>query len=168
VTRVKKRKAGTKKPAKKPAVTVSEKLTAQQERFCEEYLIDYNGTEAATRAGYSKKTAASQAWRLLRNAKILSRVRELQAEQATRLAMTSDWVLLQLRECVQHSMAKEPVMEWDEEERCLKPSGFWQYDSKGATRALELIGRQLSMFNDKKTINIALPVVITGADQLED
>ena len=35
------------------------KLTARQERFCREYIIDYNATKAAVRAGYSEKTAKS-------------------------------------------------------------------------------------------------------------
>lgn len=38
------------------------KLTPKQQRFCEEYLIDFNGTQAAIRAGYSEKTAKSMAW----------------------------------------------------------------------------------------------------------
>lgn len=33
------------------------KLTAKQELFCQEYLIDLNATQAAIRAGYSKNTA---------------------------------------------------------------------------------------------------------------
>jgi len=33
------------------------KLTSKQKRFCEEYLVDFNATKAAIRAGYSKKTA---------------------------------------------------------------------------------------------------------------
>lgn len=33
------------------------KLTPKQARFCEEYLIDLNATQAAIRAGYSGKTA---------------------------------------------------------------------------------------------------------------
>ena len=33
------------------------KLTAKQQRFCDEYLIDLNATQAAIRAGYSKRTA---------------------------------------------------------------------------------------------------------------
>lgn len=41
-------------------------LTPQQERFCQEYAVDYNGTNAAIRAGYAEKTAASQASRLLK------------------------------------------------------------------------------------------------------
>ena len=34
-----------------------EKLTAKQQRFCDEYLIDLNAKQAAIRAGYSERTA---------------------------------------------------------------------------------------------------------------
>ena len=39
-------------------------LTDKQKRFCEEYLIDLNATQAAIRAGYSPKTAEQTASRL--------------------------------------------------------------------------------------------------------
>lgn len=42
-------------------------LTPKQQRFRDEYCVDFNGTQAAIRAGYSKNTAAEQASRLLRN-----------------------------------------------------------------------------------------------------
>ena len=45
-------------------------LSLKQKRFCDEYLIDLNATQAAIRAGYSKKTAASQGERLLRKVEI--------------------------------------------------------------------------------------------------
>lgn len=56
-------------PAGKKKIASSE-LTENEQRFGDEYLIDFNGTKAAIRAGYSKKTAASQASRLLRKVKI--------------------------------------------------------------------------------------------------
>ncbi|QIL41015.1 terminase small subunit [Pedobacter sp. HDW13] len=58
-------------------------LTEKQKRFCEEYLIDLNATQAAIRAGYSIKTANEQGARLLANVSIQSymsgRQKELQA-----------------------------------------------------------------------------------------
>ena len=42
-------------------------MTAKQKRFCNEYLIDCNATQAAIRAGYSAKTAYSVGQRLLKN-----------------------------------------------------------------------------------------------------
>lgn len=56
------------------------KLSAKEERFCLEYIVDYNKTEAAIRAGYKEKSARTQAWRMLKNETIAARVRELQHE----------------------------------------------------------------------------------------
>jgi phage terminase small subunit len=49
---------------------VADRLTAREQRFVDEYLVDLNATKAAIRAGYSARTAASQASRLLRNVKV--------------------------------------------------------------------------------------------------
>lgn len=53
-------------------------MTPRQEKFCVEYLIDLNATQAAIRAGYSEKTAYSMGQRLLKNVEIKSRIKELQ------------------------------------------------------------------------------------------
>ena len=45
-------------------------LTGRQQAFVREYLVDYNGTQAAIRAGYAKRSAAVEACRQLRNAKV--------------------------------------------------------------------------------------------------
>ena len=70
------------------------KLKDKHERFCLEYTIDYNGTKAAIRAGYAEKTANRTASDLLSKPDILARVRQLQEEQAKRLSISSDWVLI--------------------------------------------------------------------------
>lgn len=68
----------------------------RHERFCNEYIIDLNGTQAAIRAGYSEKTAAAQSARLLRNVNIQNRISELQAERSKRTEITQDMVLKEL------------------------------------------------------------------------
>ena len=87
-------------------------------------------------------------------------MRELQAEQAERLAITSDWTMLQLRECVMRCMQKTPVLEYDPETREMVETGEWQFDSRGAAKALELIGRHLGMFEGKAHVTIDVPKVI--------
>lgn len=52
-------------------------MTDKQARFCEEYMIDLNATQAAIRAGYSPKTANEQAARLLANVSIQNRIAQL-------------------------------------------------------------------------------------------
>ena len=58
----------------------SKKLTIRVRRFCQEYVKDFNGAAAAVRAGYSKRTAASQAARLLTNVNVQNYIKELQSK----------------------------------------------------------------------------------------
>lgn len=74
----------------------SQKLTPQQERFVEEYLIDLNATQAALRAEYSAKTADRQGHRLLKNAEIQRRIAEAQKKRSQRTEITQDAVLKEL------------------------------------------------------------------------
>ena len=69
------------------------KLTPKEKRFCDEYLVDLNGTAAFRRAGYKPKNdavAASLAWRLLRKEKVVAYIQgkkaklEEKTDQATR------------------------------------------------------------------------------------
>lgn len=124
---------------------------AQYERFAREYVVDYNGTQAVIRAGYSEKSAASQASRLLRNDKVLARVRELQHEQAERLCISADWVVLKLVDVTHKAMQAEPVMKYNFATKEMEETGEYLFDSKGANRALELIGKHIGMF-DKREI----------------
>jgi phage terminase small subunit len=56
--------------------------TERLRQFCDEYLVDFNGTQAAIRAGYSKKTARSIANRILKMPEIRKRIDERLAEVA--------------------------------------------------------------------------------------
>lgn len=125
----------------------------KHERFCQEYVIDYNGTRAAMRAGYSERNAATQAGRLLKKAEVLARVRELQHEQLERLSISADYVILRLLETLERCMQAVPVMIWDPERGCKVESGEYTFDSKGALRALELIGKYLGMFEDRVNVS---------------
>lgn len=88
-------------------------LTDLQKRFCEEYLIDLNGTEAAKRAGYKGKSAASQASRLLTNDKISQYISQLKASRAEKTQTDSERVLQELRSIGFSNIKK--VASWDAE-----------------------------------------------------
>ena len=71
-------------------------MTPKQEAFVREYLIDLNATQAAIRAGYSERTAASQGERLLRNVDVAAAIKAAQDERAERTQVDADWVLKRL------------------------------------------------------------------------
>lgn len=70
-------------------------LTPKQLLFVKEYLIDFNATQAAIRAGYSKKTARSQGQRLLTNVDICTEIQKSVNERAERTEVTADRVVLE-------------------------------------------------------------------------
>lgn len=151
------------------AVDAVSSITSKQERFCQEYIIDYNGAQAAVRAGYAENSARKTASRMLTNADILARVRELQREQTARLALTQDYVLQQLVDTYRCCREPEPVMVYDADAGGMVESGKYQFDSKGALRALELIGKHLGMYQDKLKLDAKLDTGQLGKvlEQLE-
>ena len=124
-------------------------LTSRREKFIQEYLVDHNGTQAAIRAGYAEASAGQEACRLLKNADILARVHEEQAEQAKQLCVDKNYVLMQLIETYLCCREPTPVLKRDPQTGVMLETGEYQFDSRGAVRALELIGKELGMFNDK-------------------
>jgi hypothetical protein len=71
-------------------------LTARQDQFCREYLLDLNAAQAAIRSGFSARTAKNIAHRLMAKAEIKARIDALRAERNARLNMTSDDIVKRL------------------------------------------------------------------------
>jgi phage terminase small subunit len=69
------------------------KINAKQQKFCEEYVVDYNGTQAAIRAGYAPRSAEVKASKLLRIDKVRSYIDQLKLKQQERTDITADRVL---------------------------------------------------------------------------
>jgi hypothetical protein len=86
------------KAAKKPKADKSDApaLTAKQQRFVDEYLIDLNATQAAIRAGYSEKTAYSIGNENLSKPEIAKAIEGAQTARAKRTEITADRVLTEL------------------------------------------------------------------------
>ena len=78
-----------------PKPRAGQKLTDRQELFCQEYLVDLNGTQAAIRAGYSEKTADRIANQNLNKIEVKNRLSELKTDREERLQVNADWVLEQ-------------------------------------------------------------------------
>ncbi len=75
----------------------TKKLTPKQERFCREYVVDLNATQAAMRAGYSKKTAYSAGQRLLKNVEIQKRLSVLVKARQERTGARGDEAMQECR-----------------------------------------------------------------------
>ena len=98
-------------------------MTARQQRFVAEYLIDLNATQAAIRAGYSRKRADQQAYENLRKPDIAAAIADRQAQQLKRIDVTAERVLRQMaRRAFVDSRAfydahgqPKPMSEWTED-----------------------------------------------------
>ncbi len=86
----KKRSARTKAEPKR--------LTAMQRLFAMEYIVDLNATRAAIRAGYSEKSASSQAHALMQNPIVLAEIDRQKKERLDRIRLDADKLLVRLFE----------------------------------------------------------------------
>lgn len=79
-------------------------LTAKQQLFVNEYLVDLNATQAAIRAGYSEKTANEQGAQNLAKLSIKKEIEKRMKEREERTELTQDKVLKDLETIKQHAM----------------------------------------------------------------
>lgn len=130
------------------------KLTDKQEMFCQEYVIDLNATQSAIRAGYSQDTARSIGTENLSKPAIRTRIKELQKIRSENLLIDQSFVIEGLIEVAQRCQQAKPVEEWDYESKSYKQTGEYEFDSNGANKALELLGKHLAMFTDKSQVEV--------------
>ena len=119
-------------------------LNDRQERFCREYIIDLNATNAALRAGYSKKTAYAMGYENLNKPQIQARLSELQAKPLKKLEITAESVLQKFVEIRDRCLQEEPVYNKEGNE-----TGEYKFDAANALRANEALGKHLKLFTDK-------------------
>lgn len=131
-------------------------MKAKERKFVAEYLKDQNATQAAIRAGYSKRSAGQWGHVLLKKHEIAEFV-EAALRKAEKDAIISvTYVLEGLKEVAERCMERVPVMERspsDGRKFIQKENedgeGVWEFDSAGANKAFELLGKHLKMFTDK-------------------
>lgn len=123
-------------------------LTAQQQRFVDEFCVDRNGRQAAIRAGYSKNTADQQASRLLNNVKVQEAIEAKLKRLSMKTELTAEWVLTRFKDIAERCMQAEPVIDRDGNE-----TGEYTFNANGANKALEMIGKHLGLFTDKVSLS---------------
>lgn len=129
-------------------------LKKKQIRFCEEYIKDYNGTQAAIRAGYKESNAAAQASRLLKNPELIEEIKKKQKELLKASCLTEEKVINHLEEILDRCLSKNAVTEWDYNEHRMIETGQWTFDSKGALKAIEMLGKHLGMFEKNNQVQL--------------
>lgn len=164
------------------------KLTAKQQLFVDEYLIDLNATQAAIRAGYSVNNADKIGSELLGKTRVSEAVAERMAERSRRTGVNQDRVVLELAKIAFVNIGD--LIDLDngsvlpnaksDDLACIESFKYKESDNEyggsverevkvgSKLKALELLGKHLGMWNDKVDVNVAVPIVITGSDQLED
>ena len=137
-------------------------MNVKQKRFCDEYLIDCNATQAAIRAGYSEKTAYSVGQRMLKNVEVKSYIEQ-------QLDLIHNEKTADAQEVLEYLTS---VMRGEHTEQTLKLVGegvqvITDIDvaAKERLKAAELIGKRYGMFTDKVNLAGAVPIFI--ADDLE-
>ena len=111
---------------------VLEDLTDMQEAFVREYMVDWNGTKAAIRAGYSPKSASGIAYQLLQKTPVRDAIQALASVRARRLGIDADGVMmmwaaiieLDANELSQLRRVCCPYCHGDSHERQYTPSGL--------------------------------------------
>lgn len=164
------------------------KLTDKQKKFVEEYLIDLNATQAAIRAGYKKSEYTdTNANKLLENTRIAEAIAKAMAERSRRTGISQDRVVNELAKIAFVNMLDVV----DEEGRirstaseddlaCIesikhKESSSINGDSTerevkiaSKLKALELLGKHLGMWNDKLDVNMNVPIIFEGEQDIAD
>jgi len=153
-------------------------LKDKQEKFCNEYLIDLNATQAAIRAGYSENSAAVIGFENLRKPNIKARLQELRQAIAAKVEITPEMVVAEyakigfanldrfvgledglprfdFSDLTPDEMAAVSEITVDtrreagEDGDTIDKVKFKLYDKKGA---LDSLSRHLGLFNDKSTV----------------
>lgn len=160
-------------------------LTAKQKRFCDEYLIDFNATQAAIRAGYSERTAYSQGQRLLKNVEVQKYLQERMAEKEKELIADQNEVMKYLSAVMRREKTESVVVTLSKEKSVYVPdaNGTMRKQTvkeeipqvveiparlSDANKAAELLGKAYGIYTDKVDMDVNVPVMFSGEDQLEE
>ena len=144
-------------------------MTPKQKRFCDEYLIDTNATQAAIRAGYSEKTAYSIGQENMKKPEIRAYIDERLAEIQSKTIASAEEVMQYLTSVLRGEEKEEVIVVegcgdgYSEARRMDKGVG-----AKDKLKAAELLAKRYGLLTDKVGIEGVIPVVISGDDDLEE
>lgn len=143
-------------------------MTAKQMRFCDEYLIDLNATQAAIRAGYSKKTAYAIGNENLMKPELKKYIEQRMAEKESALIADQDEVLKYLTAVMRGQTKAEVVVvenigDYMSEARTMKKAP----DEKERLKAAELLGKRYGLYTDRveQEVDMELNITVDYGDE---
>lgn len=142
------------------------KLTAKQQRFCDEYLIDLNATQAAIRAGYSEKNARNIASENLAKPNIKEYIEKRMAEKEKSLIADQDEVMKYLTAVMRREKTESVVVTLNKEQSKYLPDEHGTMRKQtvkeevpqivsipaklsDANKAAELLGKAYGIYTDR-------------------
>ena len=124
-------------------------LTDRQKLFVKYYCLTKNLTESAIQAGYSKNNAGHLGWQAMRTPEVRAAVDKHLEAIGQKVDLELEHLLEDLVEIKTKCMQAEQV--YDENGQ---PTGEWKFDSRGAIKAIETIGRFLKLLDKDNTLNL--------------
>jgi phage terminase small subunit len=142
-----------------------EGFNARQQRFCDEYLIDMNGTRAAIRAGYSEHTAREIGSKLLTRPNVSQYIAERQKLlQNSKIADAAE-VERYLTAAMRNELDEE-IVAFDHEGSPLKV--VKKLAGREKIKAAELMARRHGLLTDRIQAEITGTIIIDGNDDMQD
>lgn len=128
-------------------------LTQKQQRFVEEYLVDLNATQAAIRAGYSAKTAASIGEENLRKPDIPRAIEEAKKTRSERTAIDQDYVLRAIVDTIERCAQARPVLDRNGDPVMVEmPDGkrapAYVFDAQAVLRGADLLAKHIGLYRE--------------------
>lgn len=141
------------------------KMTAKQQRFCDEYLIDLNATQAAIRAGYSPHYANTNASKLLQITTIKDFLQKRMAKKEKELIADQDEVLRYLTAVMRGQSVAEIVVVEGTGDGCSEARAIQKApDEKERLKAAELLGKRYGLYTDKVEADVDMSPLVLKDD----
>ena len=135
------------------------KLSARKRKFVELYALSKNGQQAATQAGYSSRTASSQASRLLRDENVKRYLHSLLEASTTQTVMKKKEVLVNLSNIARANLG---------DIACWGPGGLELLKSSSLSEIKIACVQEIAFSNDNKNVRVKLVDKITALSKLLD
>ena len=144
------------------------KLTAKQKKFCLEYLIDLNATQAAIRAGYSANSAYSIANENLKKPEVKKFIDEQLQAKNSELIASADEVLRYLTSVTRGESESNEIVIVGTGNGCSEANLVLKKPTeKERLKAAELLGKYHKIYTDKAEVNAEVTPVVLKDDVTE-